>query len=250
MGKTKKIAARFEDGTIVFVFKDDACGADGKFDPGANQIGLTIDGMARASLKLSVHFFRLLEAAGVRTHFLQEVAGVTDPDSQLKMYLPLNAHAAYCEKLGIEPSDSVSGMVCKQLTMIPIEFIGRDTAAGSFCRMYGAPEGIPLHGLIEATLKSDKLGDPRINREAAAVLGHLTYPQYDECDGMTRLIGKVLQKELAKHGYTLIDFKVEFGIGTDGQIYLADEISGGIWRIKDKDGNSVDPVECAKVICK
>ena len=218
MGKTKDLIATNADGTCVFRFKDDACGEGGTFDPGANQVGLKIDGMGRASLSLSAHFFPILEKEGIPTHF---------------------------KSVDVEHGT----MLCHKLEILPVEFIWRSQAWGSFCKMYGARQGLPLNGLIEATLKDDSLGDPRINREACIALGKLTDEQYGICYRSIRLIGSILHAELAKHDYELIDFKVEFGVNADGKIMLADEISGGIWRLLDKNGNSVDPVECAKRIC-
>ena len=218
MGKTKDITVN-NDGTCTFTFKDDACGENGVFDPGANEVGLKIDGMGRASLLLSQNFFPILEKEGIPTHFISaNVEGGT--------------------------------MTCRKLDMLPVEFIWRDKAWGSFCKMYGVEQGYPLNGLVEATIKSDPLGDPRINREACVLLGKLTDGQYEQCDTLIRQIGKILKQELAKFGYSLIDFKVEFGVDESGEVRLADEISGGIWRLLGKDGKPVDPIVCAKVICK
>lgn len=221
MGKTKDLITTDEltnEGNCKFLFKDDACGEDGTFDPGANQVGLKIDGMGRASLLLSAHFFPIIQREGIPTHFVS--------------------------------ADIANGtMKCRILDMLPVEFIWRDKAWGSFCKMYGVEQGYPLYGLIEATLKSDALGDPRINQEACVRLGKLTAAQYLQCDDYTRRIGKILFRELAKYGYSLIDCKVEFGVDSNGTILLADEISGGIWRLLDKDGQPVNPLECAKMIC-
>jgi phosphoribosylaminoimidazole-succinocarboxamide synthase len=140
-------------------------------------------------------------------------------------------------------------MLCRQLQILPVEFIWREKAWGSFCKMYGVKQGYPLNGLIEATLKDDALGDPRINREACVLLRKLTPEQYDQCDTHVRNIGVILKRALEKYDYALIDFKVEFGINAAGELMMGDEISGGIWRLLDKDGKSVDPLECAKRIC-
>jgi len=217
MGKTKDIFVN-DDGTCTFIFKDDACGEDGVFNPGANEVGLKIEGKGRASMLLSQHFFPILAGRGIQTHYIS-----TDVDR--------------------------GTMMCMKLNILPIEFIWRDKAWGSFCKMYGVEQGLPLNGLIEATVKDDALGDPRINREAAVLLGKITDAQYEQCDGYTRKIGSILKEELAQYGYSLIDFKVEFGVDTEGTIRLADEVSGDIWRVLDKDGNSVDPIACANEIC-
>jgi len=217
MGKTKDITVN-NDGTCTFLFKDDACGENGVFDPGANQVGLQIDGIGRASLLLTQHFFKILKEKGVTTHFI----------------------SADLEK---------GTMIGKRLTILPVEFIWRSKAWGSFCKMYGVEQGKILNGLIEATLKDDALGDPRINKEACIALGKLSESQYDQCDAATRAIGVILAQEMGKHGYELIDFKVEFGIDDAGELMLADELSGGIWRLLGTDGKTVDPIACAKKIC-
>jgi len=217
MGKTKDVVIN-NDGTCTFTFKDDACGEDGVFNPGANAVGLTIDGKGRASLLLSQHFFPILTNGGVNSHYIS--------------------------------ADVKSGtMTCQHLAILPVEFIWRDKAWGSFCKMYGVEQGFPLGGLIEATMKDDALGDPRLNREACVLLGKMTDKQYEECDTLTRKIGRILQEELAKYDLVLIDFKVEFGVDSAGNIRLADEVSGDIWRVLDKSGKSVTPIACAKKIC-
>lgn len=217
MGKTKDVTVN-ENGTCTFVFKDDVTSENGVFDPGANTSGeLRIDGMGRASMLLSQHFFPILKAAGIPTH-------------DIGFDLEAGTMTAY------------------RLDMLPVEFIWREKAWGSFCRTYGIKQGKPLNGLVEATLKSDALGDPRINKEALTVTGKLTAEQYDTCDRLIRQIGPVLKSELEKYGFELIDFKAEFGVNANGEILMADEISGGIWRIL-KDGKPVDPIDCAKTIC-
>ena len=216
MGKTKDLVVN-NDGTCTFTFKDDACGEDGVFNPGANEVGLKIDGMGRASLLLTQHFFPILKAAGIPVHFIS--------------------------------ADVNKGtMIGQHLTILPVEFIWRSKAWGSFCKMYGVEQGLKLDGLVEATLKDDSLGDPRINKEACIAIGKLSEEQYDACDKYTRLIGTILYKEMEKYGYELIDFKVEFGVNSKGELLLADEMSGGIWRILEN-GKSVDPIATAKKIC-
>ena len=77
----------------------------------------------------------------------------------------------------------------------------------------------------------------------------MTEKQYSDCDTYIRKIGEVLKTEMAKFDYALIDFKVEFGLNETGNVVLGDELSGGIWRLLDKNGKSVDPIACAKKIC-
>ena len=216
MGKTKDVTIN-GDGTCTFKFKNDVTGENGVFDPGANTVGLTIDGMGKASMLLSRYFFPILRRAGVPTH-------------DISFDIEAGTMRAYA------------------LEMLLVEFIWRAKTWGSFCKIYGVKQGLELPKIIEATLKSDALGDPRINREAAVAIGLLTVKQYAGCDKLTRLIGDVLQAEFAKFGYELIDFKVEFGVNERGEILLGDEISGGICRLL-KDGKPVDPIDAARTIC-
>ncbi|MCL2817786.1 MAG: phosphoribosylaminoimidazolesuccinocarboxamide synthase, partial [Clostridiales bacterium] len=216
MGKTKDII-KMENGTCTFKFKDDVTSENGVFNPGANTAGeLKIDGMGRASMLLSKHFFQIMKNNGIPTH---------DIDFDVE----------------------AGTMTAYHLKILPVEFIWRNKAWGSFCKTYGIEQGRILNGIIEATLKNDELGDPRINKEVLVVTEKITSEQYDICDRLTRQIGKILKSELLKYGYELIDFKVEFGVNSDGTVMLADEISGGIWRVL-KDGKTVDPIECARLI--
>jgi len=218
MGKTKDVIVN-NDNTVTLIFKDDATGEDGVFNPGANQVALKINGMGRAGLILSQHFFRLAQKAEIRCHFID-----------------WNLNEGY--------------MLAEKLSMLPIEFVWRSKTWGSFCKTYGVDKGIPLaNGIIDPTLKNDDLGDPRIQKEAVIALGWMTEEQFEACDRYVRCLAhKVLVPELTKNGYELIDFKVEFGLDDQGKVVLADEISGGIWRVF-KDGETADPIECAKMIC-
>lgn len=216
MGKTKDVILN-NDGTCTLKFKDDATGRDGVFDPGENQVALKIDGLGKASMVLSQHFFKILNENKIPTHFI-------DWD--------LNAGT----------------MLVKVLKIFPVEFIWRDVAWGSFCRAYGVRPGFKLGGLVEATYKSDELGDPRISKETLVALGIITAEQFDKCVEYVKKVGEILKQELSKYDFELYDFKLEFGLDEDNNIILGDEISGGIWRVF-KDGEPVHPIDCAKIIC-
>ena len=68
-GKTKNVYA-LENGNYLLKFKDDCTGKDGKFDPGENSVGLTIEGVGRVNLQMSVYFFEKLREAGIKTHYV------------------------------------------------------------------------------------------------------------------------------------------------------------------------------------
>ncbi|MDR2531292.1 MAG: phosphoribosylaminoimidazolesuccinocarboxamide synthase [Oscillospiraceae bacterium] len=219
-GKTKDVY-ELTDGNYLLRFKDDACGEDGVFDPGANQIIGSIKGKGRAGLKLSEFFFNKINAAGEPTHFVS------------------------CDAEKAE-------MTVKPATMFGrgVEAVCRYKAAGSFVRRYGryVKGGEPLNSLVEITLKDDERGDPLICKDALEALGILSEEEYEILTQLTKKISGVIKDALAEKGLELIDIKLEFGRGRDGGIMLIDEVSGDIMRVADKDGKSVEPVELERVM--
>ncbi len=219
-GKTKDVYD-LEDGSYLLKFKDDVTGENGVFDPGANTVGLTIDGAGRAGLKLTKLFFEKLKEKGIPTH-----------------YISANIEAA---TMTVKPA-TVFGK--------GLEVICRFRAVGSFLRRYGryAKEGQPLDAFVEVTLKDDVRQDPPINDDALEMLGILSKGEYAILKDLTRKISKVVQEELAKKGIELYDIKLEFGrVGKEGQIVLIDEISGGNMRAY-KDGAYIEPLLLEKLM--
>lgn len=212
-GKTKDVY-QLEDGNILLKFKDDATGKDGVFDPGENQVGLSIDGLGRECLALSQHFFELINKAGVPTHFIS-----ADLDAATMTVRPAKLFGQ-----GLE-------VVC------------RFRAVGSFYRRYGdyITEGTKLDALVEFTLKNDAKADPPITKETLAALGIMDERQYEECKILAKKIGRIIAQDLQNKGLELYDIKFEFGKTADGVI-LIDEISGGCMRAY-KDGIWVQPMD-------
>ena len=68
-GKTKNVF-ELDNGNVLLKFKDDCTGKDGVFDPGMNEVGLTIEGVGDVNLRMSIYYFELLNKAGIRTHFV------------------------------------------------------------------------------------------------------------------------------------------------------------------------------------
>ncbi|HHV72561.1 MAG TPA: phosphoribosylaminoimidazolesuccinocarboxamide synthase [Clostridia bacterium] len=219
-GKTKEVYA-LEDGNYLLKFKDDVTGENGVFDPGANTVGLTMEGAGRAGLRLSKYFFELLEEKGIPTHYLE--ANIEEATMKVK------------------PAE-IFGK--------GLEVICRYRAVGSFLRRYGAyvEEGQPLDAFVEITLKDDARQDPPISEDALVMLGILTAEEYKILKDMTRKIGEIIKTELAKKGIELYDIKFEFGrVGEDKQIALIDEISGGNMRAY-KNGIYLEPLELEKIV--
>ena len=217
-GKTKSVYKQ-DDGTYILKFKDDATGADGKFDPGANTVGLSIEGMGRSGLRITEYFFKKIEAAGIPTHFIR-------------------ADIAAAE-LTVKPAERFGE---------GIEVICRFKAAGSFLRRYGAyaKEGQKLDALVEVTLKDDSRDDPPITRDTLDMLGILTCERYDILKSLTQQISRLIKADLETKGALLYDIKLEFGL-VEGKITLIDEISAGNMRVY-KDNKIVEPLELAELI--
>ena len=223
-GKTKDVYA-LENGNVLLKFKDDCTGKDGKFDPGENSVGLTIEGIGRANLETSGHYFELLKAAGIKTH-----------------YVTANVEEATMEVL---PAENFG----KNLGGNGLEVICRLVATGSFVRRYGEyiKDGTPLvGGYVECTFKNDEKGDPLVTGEGLAALGVMTPEMFESMKAQTLKITKVVADDLKSIGLDLWDIKFEFGYN-NGEVILIDEIASGNMRVY-KDGKIVDPVDLTKYI--
>lgn len=219
-GKTKDVF-KLDNGNVLLLFKDDCTGKDGKFDPGENTVGLTIEGIGRENLKTSIHFFELLKQAGVKTHYVS-----ADIDKSTMEVLPAKVFGH------------------------GLEVICRLVATGSFIRRYGEyiEDGTKIEGgYVETTFKDDAKGDPLVTKDALALLGVMSPEMYDSMKEQTLAITKVVADDFAKKGLQLYDIKFEFGYSDNGEVILIDEISSGNMRVY-KDGKIVDPMDLTKMI--
>ena len=127
-------------------------------------------------------------------------------------------------------------MQVRNLTVPKLEFVLRYFTAGSMCRRF--------------TLKDDIQGDPLISERLCIMKGLLKEGQYDEALSIVHRVGEVLKNELAPMGLTLIDFKIEVGYDESGKMYVADEITPDIWRVRDENGNIPNQLDCSKMLLK
>lgn len=219
-GKTKDVYA-LDNGDYLLKFKDNVTGENGVFDPGANTVGLVMEGSGRAGLSLTKFFFEKLKAANIPTHYI---------DANIGEATMTVAPAAVFGK--------------------GLEVICRYRAVGSFLRRYGmyAEEGQPLDAFVEVTLKDDNRQDPPISKSALEMLGILSAEEYADLEQLTKQISGIVKDELSKKGIELYDIKLEFGrINKDGQVILIDEISGGNMRAY-KDGEYIAPLDLEKLM--
>jgi len=212
-GKTKDVY-ELEDNNYLLKFKDDVTGTDGVFDPGANTVGLSIEGVGKAGLRLTEFFFNKINEAGYPTHFVS-----ADIDKVEMTVLPATVFGK------------------------GVEVICRYRAVGSFFRRYGdyITESEKLPAVVEITLKDDAREDPLINKDALEAIGVLTGDEYDILKDLTQKISGVIKDAIAEKGMELYDIKLEFG-RVKGGIVLIDEISGGNMRVY-KDGKILAPLD-------
>jgi len=217
-GKTKDVLVNEENNMVYLLFKDSATGENGVFDPGSNTVGGSVEGKGKIGLAITSYFFELMEKNGVPTHYL-----------------------------GLDLEKNL--MQVRKLTVPPLEFVLRYFTAGSMCRRFTIEEGIPFEPpYLEVTLKNDEQGDPLIGERLCLMKGILKEGQYDEALNVLVSVGEVLKAELASMNLTLIDFKIELGYDENGKIYVADEITPDIWRVKDENGNIPNQVDCGKML--
>src|SRR5690625_2737479 len=219
IGKTKDVY-RLEDNTIKLKFKDDVTGEDGVFDPGANTIGLTLDGAGKSGLRVSKYFFEKLKEFNIPTHYIS--ADIKE-----------------------------SSMLVKDAEMFGngLEVICRYKAVGSFYRRYGqyCEEGEDLSEVIEFTLKDNLRNDPPILKDGLIILKLLNKEEYDEIKRLTKEISRIVKNELMKKDIELYDTKLVFEKNNTDKLILIDEISGGNMRVYKKD-NYIPPLELEPIL--
>ena len=194
-GKAKKVWATDDPEIVIVDYKDDATAFNG-LKKG------TIAGKGVVNNKMSNYLMQILEKKGVPTHFVKEL------------------------------SDRETAV--KKVTIVPLEVIIRNRAAGSICKRLGLEEGMNfVCPSIEFSYKDDDLGDPLINGYHAVSCGFATQEDIDTIKKYAFKVNEVLKECFLSIGVELIDFKLEFGKTSDGTIVLADEISPDTCRFWD-----------------
>ena len=195
-GKAKILYSTENQNEIVQFFKDDTTAFNNqKFAISQNK-GI-LNNIA------SSFFMKLLEESGVKTHFIKQI----DERNQL----------------------------VKKVQIVPLEVIVRNIAAGSFSKKFGVKKGTILQKpLVEFSLKDDALGDPLIPDDHITTLEIASQNEIDYIKNEARKVNNVLRKVFKNAGILLVDFKVEFGKDTNGNIILADEISPDSCRLWDE----------------
>ena len=218
-GKAKQVFATDDENLIIMHYKDDATAFNGAKKAQIEKKGVLNN-------KITTLIYEKLIEEGIPTHYVKTL----NDREQL----------------------------CKKVTIFPLEVIVRNIIAGSMSKRLGIPEGtVAKNTIFEICYKNDELGDPLINDHHAVAVGACTYEELNTIYSLVDKINKILRAIFVECGVLLVDFKVEFGKTSDGEIVLADEISPDtcrLWDVKtndklDKDrfrrdlGNVIDAYE-------
>ncbi|MFI3263849.1 MAG: phosphoribosylaminoimidazolesuccinocarboxamide synthase [Rikenellaceae bacterium] len=198
-GKAKQVFLTDDKDLIIIHYKDAATAFN-------NIKKATIDHKGELNNAISTIIFEQLHKAGIKSHYIETL---NDRDQ-----------------------------LCRRVEIIPIEVIVRNIIAGSMAQRLGMEEGTkPANTIYDICYKNDELGDPLINDHHAVALGAVTYEELEYIYDVTEKINNALTDMFAKMNITLIDFKIEFGRTSSGEIILADEVSPDTCRLWDMSTN-------------
>jgi phosphoribosylaminoimidazole-succinocarboxamide synthase len=196
-GKAKTVFVTEDPNMLILEFRDDTSAFDGEKIEQLSRKG-------EVNNKFNHFIMQQLEAAGIKT---QVEALINDNES-----------------------------LVKKLSMIPVECVVRNFAAGSLCKRLGVEEGLALSPqTFEFFLKNDALHDPMINESHCVAFGWASLEQIEQMKSITFEVNKVLTQLFDKGGMLLVDFKLEFGTDNDGNIILGDEFTPDGCRLWDKE---------------
>ena len=194
-GKAKKVFATDDPNVVLVDYKDDATAFNG-LKKG------TILGKGAINNRVTNFLMKMLEKNGIPTHYIEEI------------------------------SDRET--LVKKVTIVPLEVIVRNIAAGSLSKRLGLPEGTKLNQtVIEYCYKDDELGDPMVNEYHIAAMNWVSKQNLDLIAKYALKVNTLLTAFLKQSNIELIDFKLEFGITSSGELVLADEISPDTCRFWD-----------------
>ncbi len=194
-GKAKKVFETDDPSVVLVEYKDDATALNGKKKG-------TIQGKGAINNRMTNHLMKMLEKNGIPTHYVEEI---NDRET-----------------------------LVKKVSIVPLEVIVRNVAAGSLSKRLGIPEGTPMRRpVIEYCYKCDELDDPMVNEYHIAAMGWADDRTMADIAGYALKINSILTRYFHEVGVDLIDFKLEFGVTTDGKLVLADEISPDTCRFWD-----------------
>ena len=186
-GKAKKIFAYEDSDKVIIEFKDDATAFNALKKA-------KFEGKGELNCLISSKIFEFLIKNNIPTHYI-----------------------------GLKNNYS---MIAQKIKIIPLEVVLRNTAYGSLCKQTTIKPGTVLESpLIDFYLKNDTLNDPLITKERINLLKIVDDEELHYISNMTLKINKLLKTFFYNIELDLVDFKLEFGYNSNGQIVLGDEIS-------------------------
>jgi len=198
-GKAKQVYSTENKNEFIVYFKDDATAFNGEKKAKISSKGILNN-------KISTIMFEMLHENQINTHFLKSL--------------------------------SDREMLVKRVEILPLEVIVRNITAGSFCKKYGIEEGIVLdEPIFELCYKNDEYGDPMLNDDHAVAMNLATREEIAFLKEQTLKINELMKDFFLKMDLKLVDFKLEFGKDSEGNIILADEISPDTCRLWDVNTN-------------
>ena len=198
-GKAKQIYTTDNDNEFVVYYKDDATAFNGEKKAEIASKGILNN-------KISTIMFEELAREGIESHFIKSI--------------------------------SDREMLVKKVEILPLEVIVRNITAGSFCKRYGVEEGIVLdQPIFEMSYKNDEFGDPMLNNDHAVAMKLATREELQFLRNEALKINEIMKEFFLKMNLKLVDFKLEFGKDSEGNIILADEVSPDTCRLWDVNTN-------------
>ncbi|VWL85522.1 phosphoribosylaminoimidazolesuccinocarboxamide synthase [Oceanivirga miroungae] len=194
-GKAKQLYETSDKDLVIVHYKDDATAGNGAKKG-------TILNKGVLNNEITTIIFKMLEENNIKTHFVEKL---NDRDQ-----------------------------LCQRVKIFPLEVIVRNIIAGSMAKRLGITEGTKINNTIfELCYKNDEYGDPLINNDHAVALNLASYEELDKIYEVTMKINELLKKKFEELGIILVDFKIEFGKNSKGEILLADEITPDTCRFWD-----------------
>lgn len=198
-GKAKRIYKTDDENTVLVEYKDSATAFNG-----VKKADIT--GKGRLNNEITSLLFIKLKEQGIDSHFIERI--------------------------------SETEQLVKKVTIIPLETVVRNVAAGSLSKRLGMEEGKDLSNpIVEFYYKNDELGDPLLTTDHILELKVASLEEMAVLKEKALQVNTVLSSFFDELGIRLIDFKLEFGKDDAGQILLADEISPDTCRLWDKKTN-------------
>ena len=202
-GKTKQIYQHAENPNWVFIeSKDRTTAGDGVKSH-------EMKDKSMYSTRTNAAIFEYLNAVGVPTSFVSRVEG------------------------------SSKAFVAKNCEMVPIEWVTRRLATGSFLKRHpNVKEGYRFAPIkLETFFKDDANHDPfwsldSIKEAEFDKIGKLSEAQVERMCMLTRLVFQLLERAWQTLDHSLVDMKVEYGVDkATGEIVLSDVIDNDSWRL-------------------